>query len=130
MWLATRHDVAGVWNQAGGSFATEYGGAWDGGEADEDDVESDDTLSADCDHRQRRSDKAGGDAYASGAAVGDSNSYDDSSPRNELIFIGLLADMKEEILRSELQRCLLTDGEMTAGPEAWKGIMTDPFPSW
>lgn len=37
MWLATRNDAAGVWNQAGGSFATEYGGLWDDEESDGDD---------------------------------------------------------------------------------------------
>ena len=36
MWLATRHETAGVWNQAGGSFATEYGGLWDDEESGDD----------------------------------------------------------------------------------------------
>jgi G3E family GTPase len=47
--------------------------------------------------------------------------------RQELVFIGQAMDA--ESITAELNRCLLTDEEMTGGVEAWKKI-ADPFPEW
>lgn len=62
LWLATRHDTVGVWNQSGGSFATEYGGAW-------------------------HDEEAGGEPGDGGGG-----SDDEDRPRNELVFIGIDMD--------------------------------------
>jgi G3E family GTPase len=45
----------------------------------------------------------------------------------ELVLIGI--GMDEAELRAGFDRCLLTDAELEAGPEAWKRL-PDPFPSW
>lgn len=43
---------------------------------------------------------------------------------------GILAvDLDAAALRSSLDVCLLTDAEMSTGPEAWREL-PDPFPSW
>ncbi|CAN0076033.1 unnamed protein product [Scytosiphon promiscuus] len=124
LWLATRHGSVGVWNQAGGSFATEYGGSWDGDE-DSDDSSADD----DVDGRRREAepwDAQGQASRADGAVEGD----DDGSNirRNELVFIGL--GMDEDALKGELRRCLLSEEEMAGGPEGWNRQLSDPFPPW
>ena len=45
--------------------------------------------------------------------------------RQELVFIGM--EMDKEQLLDELNKCLLTDGEMKLGPIQWVGLR-DPFP--
>ncbi len=47
--------------------------------------------------------------------------------RQELVFIGIGLD--RDRLERELRACILTDAELTAGPEAWQG-WHDPFPRW
>lgn len=47
--------------------------------------------------------------------------------RQELVLIGM--DMDEAALRACLDACLLTDDEMTAGPDVWETWHT-PFPGW
>ena len=37
--------------------------------------------------------------------------------------------IETEQTREILDRCLLTDAEMAAGPKAWKAF-EDPFPQW
>lgn len=120
LWLATRHDTAGIWNQSGGSFATEYGGLWDDdGDLDEFQSESKGLL----DQTQGKIDPATSDNGANGVHHDEAN-----TSRNELVFIGLAMD--EENLKRELQRCLLTDDEMAEGPASWAATMSDPFPPW
>lgn len=107
-----------MWNQAGGSFATEYGGTWnddDDGFSYDDDVDSNNLTVEYGDDDQDSSDR---------------DSSGDNCGRNELVFIGLVADMKEEVLTAALRRCLLTDEEMERGAAAWKTEMNDPFPPW
>jgi G3E family GTPase len=47
--------------------------------------------------------------------------------RQELVLIGI--DMDEAALRRRLDACLLTDAEMSDGPQIWGGYV-DPFPAW
>lgn len=47
--------------------------------------------------------------------------------RQELVFIGQAMD--EADLRDQLDKALLTDEEMEAGPLGWAGL-EDPFPQW
>lgn len=136
MWLATRSDAAGVWNQAGGSFATEYGGLWDD--------ESDDTGDNEEEAREGedgREPKYLGRAQeevaaAAAGAAGDGHANEDGDGkagsstvwRNELVFIGI--GMDNEALKAELERCLLTEEEMAGGPAEWERRLLDPFPQW
>ncbi|MGW0734914.1 GTP-binding protein [Streptomyces sp. NPDC002851] len=52
---------------------------------------------------------------------------DDPVQGQELVFIG--TGLRHQELRDALARCLLTDAELTAGPEHWTS-MADPFPEW
>ncbi|WP_266157321.1 GTP-binding protein [Dyella silvatica] len=47
--------------------------------------------------------------------------------RQELVMIGV--DLPEREIRVELDRCLLRDEELLAGPESWSWMM-DTFPRW
>lgn len=143
LWLATRSDAAGVWNQAGGSFATEYGGLWDdeesssnGGAGDEGEREGEHNQGGEPGERRAASqDREGRQAAvasvgdnAGGSDAGDDDDAGSNVRRNELVFIGL--GMDEDALKAELQLCLLTDEEMAGGPEGWEEKFVDPFPSW
>jgi G3E family GTPase len=44
-------------------------------------------------------------------------------------FALLALNLEEELLRSHIDACLLTDAEMAAGPASWHDL-PDPFPSW
>eukprot|EP00903_Cladosiphon_okamuranus_P014092 g13098.t1 len=150
LWLATRNDETGVWTQAGGSFATEYGGPWDNDEEDRGGGEG----KADTTHNEAGQVPgerlAASQAPQDGQAVvsvgsggaGDSEAandvrddvYDDEYDadsnirRTELVFIGL--GMDDDALKAELERCLLTEDEMAGGPKAWSERFEDPFPPW
>lgn len=106
----------GVWNQAGGSFATEYGGLWD------------DFHDADKQERERQGQGNGEQAAAAAAVVDDDGVDGGSAKRNELVFIGL--GMDEAVLRGELQQCLLSEEEMVLGSQEWETRFSDPFPPW
>ena len=47
--------------------------------------------------------------------------------RQEIVFIG--QNLEPEQTREILDRCLLSDEEMAAGPTAWRAL-DDPFPRW
>jgi G3E family GTPase len=47
--------------------------------------------------------------------------------RQELVFVGI--DMREAALRQQLNGCLLSDEELSRGPESWQAY-ADPFPPW
>jgi len=102
-WLANRHDMAGMWSQAGLIISLEPAGTW---WADVPEDEYPDDM------RDELKSQMQGE-------FGDR--------RQELVFIGI--DMSESELRSKLDACLLTDDEMKQGIKKWTKYR-DPFPSW
>lgn len=104
-WLASKHQEAGSWSQAGGLMRHGPAGHWWRFVPRERWPQDDDSLQA----ILRKWDEAVGDC------------------RQELVFIGQNIDFGR--LRAELDACLLNDLEMAAGPEAWARL-PDPFGSW
>lgn len=102
-WLATRHDEAYLWSQAGCSMGVFPEGNWWAA------VPQDDWPD---DEEERAS------------VLGDFQSpYGDR--RQELVFIGI--EMDRGAIDSALEACLLTDAEMQLGPAGWQSF-EDPFP--
>jgi len=104
-WLASRPTYVGSWSQAGGVCRHGAMGMWWAAVPKAywpEDAESLKSIDDDWDPQ-----------------VGDA--------RQELVLIGI--DMDETALRGRLDACLLTDAEMSKGPEAWHRF-TDPFPAW
>lgn len=104
-WLATKHDFAAMWSQAGGSFRIEPAGRWWAVVG-----------------RERWPDDA------------DSQSWIDSKweepfgdRRQEIVMIGVHLD--EAHTRKLLDSCLLTEDELRLGPDTWMA-WPDPFPAW
>lgn len=104
-WLATRLDKIGVWSQAGRIARLDVGGFWWAAVPREDWPQVP-GFEASL-HRIWQAD------------VGDC--------RQELVFIGI--GMDELALYDSLQTCLLTDDEISQGPQAWQDL-ADPFPLW
>jgi glyoxylase-like metal-dependent hydrolase (beta-lactamase superfamily II) len=48
--------------------------------------------------------------------------------RQQLVYIG--QDLPKEAMLEALGDCLLTDEELTFGPEDWPQRLNDPFPAW
>lgn len=105
VWLASRHDFAGVWSQAGMVLSLNYGGSWWATVPDEE-WPDDPALVAEL---KRTFDGPYGDR------------------RQELVVIGI--DLNREEIIQALNACLLTDQEMAAGPAAWQRY-ADQFPQW
>lgn len=103
LWLATRFDDVGIWSQAGRSTTFNRGGAW---------------FAATPQNEWPQ------DLTRETLDVGWAEPYGDR--RQELVFIGLRMD--SDLLRRELEACLLTDSEM-AQPEKWNRL-EDPLPTW
>lgn len=99
-WIASQPDYAVEWSQAGGSARFEYGGRWVAGLPEEEIQTADPEVLAEWD-----------------PVFGDR--------MQELVFIGI--GLEEAPLRSELEACLLTEEELGAGSEGWRGT-EDPFP--
>ncbi|UVO16592.1 zinc metallochaperone GTPase ZigA [Stutzerimonas stutzeri] len=104
-WLASRHQEAGSWSQAGGLMRHGHAGQW---------WRFVPRPQWPQDEEERRALMTKWDAE-----VGDC--------RQELVFIGQNIDFAR--LRIELDACLLNDAEMAAGPEAWQQL-PDPFGPW
>ena len=103
LWLATRHDWAGVWSSAGVVSSLQPGGSWLAtAPRDEwpEDLDADDI-----------------------AAIWQEPWGD---RRQELVVIG--AKLAPDLLE-RLDRCCLSDAEIALGPESWLGF-DDPFPAW
>jgi len=103
LWLATRHEWAGVWSTAGVVSSLQPGGSWLATAAVEDWPEELDRTEV---------------AKIWELPWGDR--------RQELVVIG--AAMSES-LPAALEACCLTDEEMALGPAGWKDFV-DPFPAW
>ena len=104
-WLASRHDAAGVWSQAGGIIRHGPAGLWWAAVPRED-------WPQDPEHQAQIEAEYEGE-------------YGDR--RQEIVFIGQHLDPKQT--REILDGCLLNDDEMVVSPEVWK-TFDDPFPQW
>jgi G3E family GTPase len=94
-WIATQHDEAFRWSQAGVAVAMDSDGPWMCTAPDEDWPEDEEA-------RQE---------------IEDSMVPPYGDRRQELVFIG--NEMDEPVLRSRLEECLLTEEEMQLGPNQW-----------
>jgi G3E family GTPase len=103
VWLATRHDWAGIWSSAGVVSSLEPGGSWLATAPREEWPEELDPADVEAIWQEPWGDR-----------------------RQELVVIGgkLAPDLLER-----LDRCCLSDAEMALGPHAWLGF-DDPFPAW
>jgi G3E family GTPase len=104
-WLASRFDEAGLWSQAGVLCRPASAGAW-WAATDPADWPDEPDLREEIDAVWQ-------------APYGDR--------RQELVFIGMGHD--EAGMRAALDACVLTDAELSAGPQAWCDY-PDPFPDW
>ncbi|MCA9211373.1 MAG: GTP-binding protein, partial [Planctomycetales bacterium] len=102
-WLASRHDDANLWSQAGCSITLSPEGNWWAA------VPQDDWPDDEADREEVLRDFI--------APYGDR--------RQEMVFIGI--DMDQAVIESALLGCLLTDEEMALGPDGWAAL-EDPFP--
>ena len=105
-WLATRHDIIALWSQAGGTAEYRPVGYWWASRPESD---------WEVDEETRQS------IYKDW-----SKPYGDR--RQELVFIGQNLP-KEEMLQM-LEDALLTNQELSAGPNKWPDLLADPFPDW
>lgn len=105
VWLATRMDLAGLWQQAGRIGTLQCGGQW-WSAVPKEEWPDDPDWSLEI-------------SQISEPPYGDR--------RQELVVIG--HDLDEETFRERLDKCLLTDEEYAAGPEAWAKF-TDPIQAW
>ncbi|MEX0793913.1 MAG: zinc metallochaperone GTPase ZigA [Pirellulaceae bacterium] len=103
LWLATRHDLAYQWSQAGVSIQINPAGYW--------------WASAPADYFPE-------DA-ASQEEIQERFEGNYGDRRQELVFIGM--DFDQARIESILNDCLLTDEEWHAGPDQWAEL-EDPFP--
>jgi len=103
VWLATRHDWAGIWSSAGVVSSLEPGGAWLATAAREDWPEGLDPADVEAVWHEPWGDR-----------------------RQELVIIG--ARLADDLL-TQLDRCCLSDAEIDRGPEEWLHY-DDPFPAW
>ncbi|MBS3018180.1 putative metal chaperone YciC [Comamonas sp. PE63] len=104
-WLASRPAKVGDWSQAGAVCRNGLAGQWWATMPQEHWPKDSESIAA----IKKNWDEEVGDA------------------RQELVLIGI--DMDEAALRRMFDACLLTDREMTLGPQAWR-TFKDPFPTW
>ncbi|WP_018938332.1 MULTISPECIES: zinc metallochaperone GTPase ZigA [unclassified Thioalkalivibrio] len=105
-WLASRPDWVGTLSQAGGALTHHAAGFW----------------WASVPPEKRPTDE---DWWATAIAPVWDEHFGDR--RQEIVLIGI--HMDADAMRKRLDACLLTDDEMTAGPERWLSY-ADPFPVW
>lgn len=105
LWVASRPRYCGVWSQAGASLQVDRGGLW----------------FAAVQREHWPTDPAMLDYLETiwTEEVGDC--------RQELVFIGV--EMDQAAIEAVLDEALVTDDEMSAGPEYWLNF-EDPLPSW
>ena len=104
-WLASKHQDAGRWSQAGGLMRHGFAGRWwrfvpkSQWPQDEENI----------------------------AAIMGNWQLSTGDCRQELVFIGQNIDFTR--MRAELDACLLNDEEMALGVEGWR-LLADPFGPW
>ncbi|MCQ3034297.1 zinc metallochaperone GTPase ZigA [Pseudomonas syringae] len=104
-WLASKHQDAGSWSQAGGLMRHGFAGRWwrfvprAHWPQDEENI----------------------------TAIMDNWTSQTGDCRQELVFIGQNIDFAQ--LTAELDNCLLTDAEMALGTDGWV-TLPDPFGPW
>ncbi|WP_338479026.1 zinc metallochaperone GTPase ZigA [Pseudomonas trivialis] len=104
-WLASKHQDAGSWSQAGGLMRHGFAGRW---------------------WRFVPKNQWPGDEESVAAIMGNWQ-LSTGDCRQELVFIGQNIDFAQ--MRAELDACLLTDEEMALGVEGWR-LLADPFGPW
>jgi G3E family GTPase len=104
-WLASKHEEAGSWSQAGGLMRHGFAGRW--------------WHFVPREHWPQDADSTAAILANWVGQVGDC--------RQELVFIGQNLDFA--LLHRELDECLLTDAEMALGVEGWQQL-PDPFGPW
>ncbi|MFY8214973.1 MAG: zinc metallochaperone GTPase ZigA [Chthoniobacterales bacterium] len=104
-WLASRHDMIGMWSQAGGSAEYRPVGYWW--------AAAPKTHWPDDDESWKSIMKDWQEPYG--------------DRRQQLVFIG--QDLPKEEMLDQLRKCLLDDRELAMGPEKWAKF-SDPFPTW
>jgi len=105
-WVATRHNVAGLWSQAGGTLTLRPLGTW-WASLEPEELEQ---------VRER---------FEESAAAEWREPWGDR--RQQIVFIGSGVDREE--IEADLDACLLDDAEMETGPFGW-GRLPDPLPAW
>lgn len=105
-WVASRHDLVGIWAQAGNIINLDPGGIWWGSVSSEE-LEEQRSLYGDT------IDNVWEDPYG--------------DRRQELVFIGV--NMDQEVIERALDTALLTDEEMKEGPTCW-ATYEDRLPVW
>ncbi len=105
MWLATRHDDAIEWSQAGLLYQIQRAGRWAASTSREEWPEDEQFV----------------------AEIAEVWVEPWGDRRTELVIIG--QDLQVNQLRKHFEACLLTDAEMQAGPACW-GRWTDPLEAW
>ncbi|WP_348749442.1 zinc metallochaperone GTPase ZigA [Pseudomonas rhodesiae] len=104
-WLASKHQDAGSWSQAGGLMRHGFAGRWWRFVPKNQWPQDEESVAAITGNWQ--------------PGCGDC--------RQELVFIGQHIDFAQ--LRAELDACLLTDAEMALGVDGWR-LLADPFGPW
>lgn len=104
-WFATRPNIAADWSHAGSVFAFEPAGYW-AADTPDDEWQEDAELKAEIEALWEEP-------------------YGDR--RIELVLIGQHVDWPRVL--SDLERCVLTDEELQAGPAGWQ-TLDDPLPTW
>lgn len=104
-WLASKHQDAGSWSQAGGLMRHGFAGRWWRFVPKAHWPEDDESV----------------------VAIKSNWSPQTGDCRQELVFIGQNIDFAQ--LTAELDNCLLTDAEMAGGSDAWR-LLPDPFGPW
>ncbi|WP_404486047.1 zinc metallochaperone GTPase ZigA [Pseudomonas sp. HT11] len=104
-WLASKHQDAGSWSQAGGLMRHGFAGRWWRFVPKSQWPQDQESVAAIMANWQ--------------LSTGDC--------RQELVFIGQNIDFNH--MRAELDACLLTDEEMAVGVEGWR-LLADPFGPW
>lgn len=104
-WLASKHQDAGSWSQAGGLMRYGFAGRW---------------------WRFVPKQEWPQDPEST-AAIMENWTAESGDCRQELVFIGQHINFAR--LTDELDSCLLTDAEMACGVERW-ALLADPFGPW